>query len=320
MSARLHRRRQGIDIWPGFVDALTSLIMVMIFLLLLFAIGQFVLSDALSFKDRTLENLRAQITQLTQKVGGVEEARASLESRLATAAASLDSSNQERETLRSSLNEQVSRVNAMTAEIQAMDSMKLQQQSQVVDLTKRLDQAALDLQTRDAKLLDLDKQLKVVLASQLSELEKYRSEFFGKLKESLGQREDIKIVGDRFVLPSDVLFTSGSADLGTDAQDRLKKLVATVRDVSQKIPEKIHWVLRVDGHTDRVPIVTDRFPSNWELSTARAVSIVKYMITQGISADHLSANGFGQYQPVDTKDSPESYAKNRRIEFQLTNR
>ena len=320
MSARLHRRRQGIDIWPGFVDALTSLIMVMIFLLLLFAIGQFVLSDALSFKDRTLENLRAQITQLTQKVGGVEEARASLESRLATAAASLDSSNQERETLRSSLNEQVSRVNAMTAEIQAMDSMKLQQQSQVVDLTKRLDQAALDLQTRDAKLLDLDKQLKVVLASQLSELEKYRSEFFGKLKESLGQREDIKIVGDRFVLPSDVLFTSGSADLGTDAQDRLKKLVATVRDVSQKIPEKIHWVLRVDGHTDRVPIVTDRFPSNWELSTARAVSIVKYMITQGIPADHLSANGFGQYQPVDAKDSPEAYAKNRRIEFQLTNR
>lgn len=320
MSLRLHRRRHGIDIWPGFVDALTSLIMVMIFLLLIFAIGQFVLSDALSFKDRTLENLRAEISKLTQRAVSAEGESASLMSRLTTATTSLSSSIQERDALQASFNEQASKMAQMTSLSETLETLKLQQESQLLDLTSRLDRAALDLQAKDAKLIDLDKQLKVVLASQLSELEKYRSEFFGKLKESLGQRDDIKVVGDRFVLPSDVLFVSGSADLGADAQARLVKLVATVRDVSQKIPKKIDWVLRVDGHTDRIPIVTDRFPSNWELSTARAVSIVKYMISQGIPAEHLSANGFGQYQPVDTKDSPEALAKNRRIEFQLTNR
>jgi len=140
------------------------------------------------------------------------------------------------------------------------------------------------------------------------------------LREALGNREDVRIVGDRFLLPSDILFSSGSAELGSDAQARLGKLVNTIRDVSQKIPDSIDWVLRIDGHTDRVPIATDKFPSNWELSTARAVAIVKWMTGQGISARHLSANGFAQYQPVDPGESPEALARNRRIEIQLTNR
>ena len=162
--------------------------------------------------------------------------------------------------------------------------------------------------------------MQLIKASRVSELEKYRSEFFGKLRDALEKRDDIKVVGDRFVLPSDVLFDSGSAELSANAQTQLDKLVNTIRDVSQKIPENIEWVLRIDGHTDRVPIATDRFPSNWELSSARALAIVKYLVSQGIPAKHLSANGFGQYQPVDTADTPEARAKNRRIEFQLTNR
>ena len=140
------------------------------------------------------------------------------------------------------------------------------------------------------------------------------------MREALGNRSDVKVVGDRFILPTDILFASGSAELDPAAQVRLESLATTVREVSAEIPSSIDWVLRIDGHTDKVPIHTDRFPSNWELSTARAVAIVKYLVVQGIPAHRLSANGFGQFQPIDSANTAAANAQNRRIELQLTNR
>ena len=152
------------------------------------------------------------------------------------------------------------------------------------------------------------------------ELERYRSEFFGRLRAALGDRPDIQVVGDRFVVPTDILFDTGSAELGPAAQASLDKLAETAKLVAAEIPSNLDWVLRIDGHTDNRPIHTDRFPSNWELSSARAVSIVKYLVVQGIPAHRLSANGFGQFQPLDAAQTPEAFARNRRIEIQLTNR
>lgn len=320
MSAPGRHRRRQFDIWPGFVDALTSLIMVMIFLLLLFAIGQFVLSDALAGKSRTLATLNLRLDELGRQAAMSEAERKAAAARVAELLARMGLVTEERDQLKSRMDEQNERLTALNNDILALDTLRRQLEEQVTQLASRLNAADQNNQGKDLRIADLDRQLKLALASRANELEKYRSEFFGKLREALGNREDVRIVGDRFLLPSDILFSSGSAELGSDAQARLGKLVNTIRDVSQKIPDSIDWVLRIDGHTDRVPIATDKFPSNWELSTARAVAIVKWMTGQGISARHLSANGFAQYQPVDPGESPEALARNRRIEIQLTNR
>lgn len=320
MSAPGRHRRRQFDIWPGFVDALTSLIMVMIFLLLLFAIGQFVLSDALAGKSRTLATLNLRLDELGRQAAMSEAERKAAAARVAELLARMGLVTEERDQLKSRMDEQNERLTALNNDILALDVLRRQLEEQVTQLASRLNAADQNNQGKDLRIADLDRQLKLALASRANELEKYRSEFFGKLREALGNREDVRIVGDRFLLPSDILFSSGSAELGSDAQARLGKLVNTIRDVSQKIPDSIDWVLRIDGHTDRVPIATDKFPSNWELSTARAVAIVKWMTGQGIPARHLSANGFAQYQPVDPGESPEALARNRRIEIQLTNR
>ncbi len=170
------------------------------------------------------------------------------------------------------------------------------------------------------QIADLGKRLNAALASKVQELASYRSEFFGRLREILGDRPDIRIVGDRFVFQSEVLFTPGNADLGPDARHELDLLAGALRAIAPKIPAEIPWVLRVDGHTDKRPISTAQFPSNWELSTARATAVVKYLIEQGLSADHLAAAGFGEFQPIDAGSSDEAYRKNRRIEFKLTER
>ena len=320
MSAPGRHRRRQFDIWPGFVDALTSLIMVMIFLLLLFAIGQFVLSDALAGKSRTLATLNLRLDELGRQAAMSEAERKAAAARVAELLARMGLVTEERDQLKSRMDEQNERLTALNNDILALDALRRQLEEQVTQLASRLNAADQNNQGKDLRIADLDRQLKLALASRANELEKYRSEFFGKLRDALGNREDVRIVGDRFLLPSDILFSSGSADLGNEAQARLGKLVNTIRDVSQKIPDSIDWVLRIDGHTDRVPIATDKFPSNWELSTARAVAIVKWMTGQGIPAKHLSANGFAQYQPVDPGDSSEALARNRRIEIQLTNR
>lgn len=351
----LARRRRGLDIWPGFVDALTSLILVMIFVLLLFAIGQFVLSTTLAGKNQALADLNAQIAQLAQTLSLAQDAKTKADAKVNELSASLGNVTSERDAAKAEAAK-------IAADIAALSELKAQLEQQVAQMSAQLDQSKKDLvaatdlnaksaaqvellnrqlaavqdqlkqisaaleisnkniKDKDKKIADLGAQLNLALANKVGELEKYRSEFFGKLRAALGNRPDIRVVGDRFVVPTDILFDSGSAELSPDAQASMNKLALTLNEVAAEIPSNIDWVLRIDGHTDKRPIHTEQFASNWELSSARAVAIVKQLVVQGIQARHLSANGFGQFQPLDSADTDAAYAKNRRIEIQLTNR
>lgn len=358
----LRRRRGAFEIWPGFVDALTSLIMVMIFVLLIFAIGQFVLSDSLAGKNRALDALNSKVAELARTLSLAEDGKRVLDAKVAELSASLGQASGERDRMKDALDVATDEATRLNADIAALTALKQQLEGQVASLAAELDgskqnlvkqteltsaaaaqaellnrqlaalndqlgriQAALDIadkdvKAKDAKIADLGKQLNIALANRVGELERYRSEFFGKLRAALGNRSDVRVVGDRFVVPTDILFDSGSAELDALAQARLSNLAETVREVASEIPSSIDWVLRIDGHTDKRAIHTAQFPSNWELSTARAVAIVKYLVVQGIPAHRLSANGFGEFQPLDSAETPEAWARNRRIELQLTNR
>lgn len=358
----LAARRRGLDIWPGFVDALTSLIMVMVFVLLLFAIGQFVLTDTLAGKNRALDSLNAQVAELAKTLSLAQDSNRSLDAKVKELGVSLASSSSERDVVKGQLDALQAESVRINADIAALQQLKSQLEAEVARLSGELGssrdevvkgkelstqqiaqmellnrqlsalngqlaqiQAALDIankdiKTKDLKLADLGKQLNIALASKVGELERYRSEFFGRLRAALGDRPDIRVVGDRFVVPTDILFDSASAELSEPAATQMQTLADTLKEVSAEIPSTVDWVLRIDGHTDSRAIHTDRFPSNWELSSARAVSIVKFLVVQGIPAHRLSANGFGQFQPLDPTESPEAYARNRRIEIQLTNR
>ncbi|HZP67712.1 MAG TPA: peptidoglycan -binding protein [Rudaea sp.] len=358
----LARRRRALDIWPGFVDALSSLILVMVFVLLLFAIGQFVLSQTIVGKNQALAELNAEIAQLSKTLSLAEGANKALEEKTKELSASLGTATGERDALKGQLDAASVEAAKLNADIAALSELKAQLEQQVASLSGQLDtskkdlvaatdlnaksaaqvellnrqlaavreqlsklSAALELananiKDKDAKIADLGAQLNLALANKVNQLEKYRSEFFGKLREVLGSRADIRVIGDRFVVPTDILFDTGSAELSPVAQASLTKLAQTLNEVSAEIPSGLDWVVRIDGHTDKRPIHTPEFPSNWELSTARAVAIVKYLVVQGIPANRLSANGFGQFQPLDAADTEAAYAKNRRIEIQLTNR
>ncbi|HBQ31108.1 MAG TPA: peptidoglycan -binding protein, partial [Ochrobactrum anthropi] len=173
----------------------------------------------------------------------------------------------------------------------------------------------------NAKIADLGRRLNVALAQRVQELNRYRSDFFGRLREILSDKENIRIVGDRFVFQSEVLFPTGSADINPAGQDEMKKLADAVIQLNQEIPDDINWVLRVDGHTDNVPLTgTGRFRDNWELSSARATAVVKFLIANGVPANRLVAAGFGEYQPLDASDTADARSKNRRIELKLTER
>ncbi len=356
------RRRRGFDVWPGFVDALSSLIMVMIFVLLIFAIGQFVLSDTLSGKNRALADLDAQVAELARTLSLAQADKRGLEARVSELAASLGQAGSERDALEDELDAAGARAAQLAADVSALEALKRELEAELAHRLTELDdshaalvrqtdlssaataqvgllnrqlaalneqlaqiQDALDLARReigerDRRIADLGQELNLALASKVSELERYRSEFFGRLRAALGARGDLEVVGDRFVLPTDILFASGSAELEPTAQRNLDALARTARELAAEIPSSLDWVLRIDGHTDRQPIHTAQFPSNWELSTARALAIVKYLVVAGIPANRLSANGFGEFQPLDRGAAPVALARNRRIEVQLTNR
>lgn len=351
----LARRRRGLDIWPGFVDALTSLILVMIFVLLLFAIGQFVLSQSLAGKNQALADLNAQIAQLAQTLSLAQDAKLKAEAKVNELSASIGAVNSERDTaqaeaakisadmaalneLKQQLEQQVAAMAAQldeskknlvaatdlnaksAAQVELLNRQLAAVQDQLKQISAALEIANKNVKDKDVKIAELGKELNLALANKVSQLEKYRSEFFGKLREALGNRADIQVVGDRFVVPTDILFDTGSADLSPDAEASMTKLAKTLNEVAAEIPSNLDWVLRIDGHTDKRPIHSDQFPSNWELSTARATAIVKQLVVQGIQPRHLSANGFGQFQPLDNADTDVAYARNRRIEIQLTNR
>ena len=331
------RRRassSALNIWPGFVDALSSLLIIVIFLLTLFALAHVTASALIERRDEALDRLRHQLSELSEVLRLEKQSSADLRRSLSEMSASLQATQTERDRLRSERGELESRLGAATGALASEQELSTKQRDEIAELNNAINamreqMARLEALLADAEakaksdqvqIADLGRRLNVALAGRVEELARYRSEFFGRLREVLGNRSDIRIVGDRFVFQSEVLFPSGSADLNPGGRTQIDSLAETLKEISARIPPEIPWVLRVDGHTDKAPIATPEFPSNWELSTARAVAVVKVLIADGIPADRLAAAGFGEYQPLDTANTPQAYQRNRRIELKLDQR
>jgi len=346
------RLRRSPDIWPGFVDALASLVMVVVFTLLIFVLAQFVLGQALNSRNQVIGSLGRELAGLAEQLSLEKNAAIALRSDLDRLDGELKSTRGERDGA-------VERAAGLEREVSALEVLKAGLEARIIALDAALSssqgavtserrlseeartQAALlnrqievmkqelariaaaldasDVRDREQKIqiADLGKRLNVALAAKVEELQKYRSEFFGRLRKVLGERPGIRVEGDRFALQSELLFGTASAELGPAGREQVRKLAATLKDISRQMPKDIDWVLRVDGHTDRRPIASDRFPSNWELSTTRAISVVRALIAEGIAPDRLAAAGMGEFQPLDTADTEAAYARNRRIELRL---
>ena len=467
MPGSIRRPRPALDIWPGFVDALSALLIIIIFLLMVFTLAQFFLSEMLSGRNQALERLNRQVAELGEMLSLERASNAQLRDQVSQLSGDLQSANATRERLSSQLAELLPRADALesmladrTAERDAVqgrlddalaaagrtaaeleearktvtaDRAKIEAQLGEIarlnrdvealrklraDLEKKIGDLAATVKARDESLTairdrskelesrlsteqertalaqkeiekkdlslrelgeqarrigedltkeqresaaarkqvealnrqllalrrqlarlnaalgaseakaaaqnvqitSLGKRLNQALASKVAELARYRSEFFGRLREALGNRQGIRIVGDRFVFQSEVLFPSASSDLNPGGKLQIEQLARTLIEISQRIPDDLNWVLRVDGHTDRVPIQNAKFPSNWELSSARAISVVKELIGYGLPANRLVAAGFGEFQPLDTRNDEVAFRRNRRIEFKLTQR
>jgi len=339
MALSRTRRDSGMNYWPGFVDALSTLILSIIFLLTVFMVAQFFLSQEVAGKDTALARLNAQISQLSSLLSLERTGKTSLEDEIAQLRASLAVAEGERDRLRGAtagapsgdggkaeigkLSSQVESEKQATARAVAQIEILNQQigalRRQIAALEDALGASETKEKAAQLRIADLGQRLNVALAQRVQELSRYRSDFFGKLREILGNRPDIRVVGDRFVFQSEVFFDSGSAVLRPEGRAELDKLAGALLDLEKQIPAEINWVLRVDGHTDIRPLtVTSQFKSNWELSAERAISVVQYLIGKGVSPQHLVAAGFGEFQPIDPGTTEEAFSKNRRIELKLT--
>ncbi|MAH84664.1 MAG: hypothetical protein CBB68_10065 [Rhodospirillaceae bacterium TMED8] len=399
--AALRRRDRSTNIWPGFVDALASLLLVIIFLLMIFVLAQFFLSEALSGRDNTLDKLRGQVVELADLLALERKAQDNMKTNLAQLSEELQTSVMLRDDLRSTLNSlqvkseevkarlteelivaqsagaeserkletQLNEIAGLNRNISALRALRDELQSKVVDLAEksgrdlralesgkkaliaerkisesaRAEMALLNKQMatlrqqlvtieraleisenlsaeKNVQIVTLGKRLNAAMATKVAELSRYRSEFFGRLRTVLGRQQGLRVSGDRFVFQSEVLFDKASAIIGTAGQTQLTALGATLREVAAKIPNDIDWVLRVDGHTDNDPIKTLRFPSNWELSSARAIAVVQHLINNGLPPNRLVAAGFGRFHPMDPGRDEIAKRRNRRIELKLTQR
>ena len=339
--SRSRRSDPGFNYWPGFVDALSTLVLAIVFLLSVFLVVQFFLSQEVTGKDKALERLNAQIAQLNELLSLEKLGKLNLDDQLSQMRAGLASAEAERDRVKG-LYDGLAGAGANAAgratELgKALDSEKqvsaralaqievLNQQisalrRQLAALEEALDASEKRDKESQGKIADLGQRLNVALAQRVQELSRYRSEFFGRLRTILGNRPDIRIVGDRFVFQSEVFFDTGQALLLPEGRAELDKLAAALTDLDKQIPAEIAWVLRVDGHTDVRPINSPQFKSNWELSSARAISVVQYLISLGVPAQRLVAAGFAEFQPLDPGTSEEAYKRNRRIELKLTER
>jgi chemotaxis protein MotB len=341
MALARSRRERGIDYWPGFVDALSTLVLGVIFLLTFFAVVQFFLAQEMTGKDTVLSRLNAQIQQLTELLSLERTNKTTLEETLATLRANLATAESERDRYRALYEGGAGgaaaaqgRIGELTGQLEAEKQISgralaqveiLNQQiaalrRQLAALEEALDASEKREKDSQTRIADLGQRLNIALAQRVQELSRYRSDFFGRLRAILGNRPDIRIVGDRFVFQSEVFFDRGQAALRPEGRDQLDKIAPVILELEKQVPQDISWALRVDGHTDVRPIASVQFPSNWELSASRAIAVVQYLIARGISPQHLVAAGFGEFQPLDTGNSEESYARNRRIELKLTDR
>ena len=340
MALARNRRDRGVDYWPGFVDALSTLLLGIIFLLSIFAVVQFYLSQEVTGKDTALQRLNAQIAQLTDLLSLEKTGRSNLEEQLASFRSNLAATESERDRLRGLAEGAGNAAAAQGKANQLASQLDLEKQSvaralaqveilnqQIAALRRQLGAIEAALETsekrdRDSqtRIADLGQRLNLALAQRVQELQRYRSDFFGRLRTVLGNRPDVRIVGDRFVFQSEVFFDTGQAQLLPEGRAELDKLAAALIELDKQIPNEIAWVLRVDGHTDVRPINSPLFKSNWELSSARAISVVQYLVSKGVSPQRLVAAGFGEFQPIDPEKTEEAYRRNRRLELKLTER
>ena len=341
MAIARARRDIGLNYWPGFVDALATLILGIIFVLTVFVVVQFYLTQEVTGKDTALTRLTAQIAQLTELLSMEKTGKLSVEEQLAQLRASLAGAETERDRYRglyegvgsgaadaqgkvAELSGQLDNERRMIARTLAQVEVLNQQiaalRRQLAALEEALDTSEKKDKDAQARIADLGQRLNLALAQRVQELSRYRSDFFGRLRAILGNRPDIRIVGDRFVFQSEVFFDTGQAVLKPEGRAELDKLAAALLELDRRIPGEIAWVLRVDGHTDVRAINSPQFKNNWELSAARAISVVQYLMGRGVSPQRLVAAGFGEFQPIDVEKTDEAHSRNRRIELKLTER
>lgn len=338
---RSRRSEAGMNYWPGFVDALSTLVLSIVFLLTVFLVVQFFLSQEVTGKDKALEQLNAKIAQLNDMLSLEKLAKLSLDDQLGQLRAGLASAEGERDRIKglydglanagsdaagraNELNKALDSEKQVTtralAQIEVLNQQISALRRQLAALEDALDASEKRDKESQNRIADLGTRLNVALAQRVQELSRYRSEFFGRLRAILGNRPDIRVVGDRFVFQSEVFFDTGQATLLPEGQNELSSVATALVDLDRKIPAEIAWVLRVDGHTDIRPINSPIFKSNWELSSARAISVVQYLISLGVPAQRLVAAGFAEFQPLEAGNTEDAFRRNRRIELKLTER
>lgn len=341
--ARGRSRRGGEygEFWPAYVDVLSTLLLVVTLLMSIFMIAQYFSAEEVSGKDSALKRLTRQITELTSMLSMEKGKSQSSQDELAALQATLGGLKAENEKLTgaglgaderakaaegkiaglsSELQSQKNISDEALSKVDLLNQQLIALRRQIAGLSDALDAAEKKGADSDKTIKDLGARLNAALAMQVQELKRYRSDFFGRLRELLKNRKDIRVVGDRFVFESEVLFPSGSATLTPEGMAAMDQIAEAVLELQKEIPHDIDWALQINGHTDARPISNPQYPSNWELSTARASSVVKYLVTRGVPADRLVAAGYGEFQPVDTGNTEEAYQRNRRIELKLTNR
>jgi chemotaxis protein MotB len=334
MPVSFRRQQRAINIWPGFVDALATLLIVIIFVLLVFVLAQFFLSEALSGRDAALRQARQQLAELTEVLALERKEKGDLAASLARLQGELAATLAERTALAeaigmlraeadqaaAALSDERKLAEGARAEVALLNQQLAALRTQLAELQKALENAEKIAAEQQIQITALGQRLNAALAGKVQELARYRSEFFGRMREILGDSSDIRIVGDRFVFSSEVLFATGSAEIGADGRAQLIRVAQALKDVAARIPADIDWILQVEGHTDRVPINTPQFPSNWELSTARAMSVIRLLTENGIPPQRLSAAGYGEFHPLESGLDREALQRNRRIELKLTQR
>ena len=343
MAGLSRRRGRGTEdaYWPGFVDAMAQLLLVITFLLSVFMVAQFLLARQISGQDSALGQLRAQIAELTQLLSLERAAKADVESTLtglqddlateksrnAGLSELLENAGQQGDSatltisgLQTTLDKEKAISSEALAKVELLNQQIAAMRRQLQTLNGLLSDSEAKNRASDAQIADLGKRLNSALAQRVQELTRYRSEFFGRLRQILSQRSDILVVGDRFVFQAEVLFPKAQATLNAEGQAEMLKLADALKQLEKEIPPDIAWVLGVDGHTDADPIVSAQFKSNWDLSAARAIAVVNFLIANGVSPQHLVAAGFGEFQPIDPGSTEEAKSRNRRIELKLTER
>lgn len=337
--ARGRRARPDTNYWPGFVDAMATLLLVVTFLLSVFMVVQFIISQVASGQDTALRKLNQQIAQLTELLSLETSTKRTLEDSLASLRVTIKTQKDkntrlqnlidaegkkakqsagEASNLAQGLEEQKDIGARALARVELLNQQLASLRRQIATLEEALEASESRDRQSQTQIADLGKRLNLALARKVRELASYRSDFFGRLRAILGDREDVNIQGDRFVFQAEVLFPSSSDIMNDEGSAQIDKLAGAIVELQKEIPKEINWVIRVDGHTDVRPIASPEFPSNWELSSARAISVVRQLIDQGVPPNRLVAAGFGEFQPIDAGDSEDAYRRNRRIELKLT--